>query len=214
VDAHSFAVVVSEKKLIPDLYRKIGKDTIVYYANMDMEKRIKVIGLIESGSARKAIITSNTDGLPTHIKGDIFFYDFPLSIYEIVDLLRRKSVVNLCYSSSDIEKRRYELNKLFPDREKLKEIAITATNLKDKEKLEKILESEYELNSTTLRKIYLDLLEEFGFDFDKWSFSKDEKVPWRLLERELEIAQFEETVSVLSKDLKWIFNFFKNTVIK
>lgn len=214
VDAHSFAVVVSEKKLIPDLYRKIGKDAIVYYTSMDMEKKIKAIGLMESGSARKAIITSNTDGLPTHIKGDIFFYDFPLSIYEIVDLLRRKSVVNLCYSSSDIEKRRYELNKLFPDREKLKEIAITAMNLKDKEKLEKILESEYDLSSATLRKIYLDLLEESGFNFDRWSFSEDERIPWRLLERELEIAQFERTVSVLSKDLKWIFNFFKDTVVK
>lgn len=214
VDAHSFAVVVSEKKLIPDLYRKIGKDAVVYYTSMDVEKKIKAISLMESGSARKAIITSNTDGLPTHIKGDIFFYDFPLSIYEIVDLLRRKSVVNLCYSSSDIEKRRYELNKLFPDREKLKEIAITATNLKDKEKLEKILESEYDLSSATLRKIYLDLLEESGFNFDRWSFSEDERIPWRLLERELEIAQFERTVSVLSKDLKWIFNFFKDTVVK
>lgn len=35
-----------------------------------------------------------------------------------------------------------------------------------------------------------------------------------MLERELEIAQFERTVSVLSKDLKWIFNFFKDTVVK
>ncbi|HAA82987.1 MAG TPA: hypothetical protein DCE06_06775, partial [Thermotoga naphthophila] len=59
-----------------------------------------------------------------------------------------------------------------------------------------------------------DLLEESGFNFDRWSFSEDERIPWRLLERELEIAQFERTVSVLSKDLKWIFNFFKDTVVK
>ncbi|MCD6551209.1 single-stranded-DNA-specific exonuclease RecJ [Thermotoga sp.] len=203
-DSSGFSIVVSEKRLIPDIYTKLGKRVVVYYASMDLEKKVKVVGLIESGSVRKAILTSNTDGLPTFIKGDIIFYDFPLSIYEIVDLLRRRAVINLCYSLQDMKRRRAELEKLFPSPDKLEEIACTAAKAKDRIELEKILENDYGITGKTLKDVYMDLIEKMNSG----------EIPWRVLEGDLERKVFEDTAFVLTKDLKDLFSFFKDRVIR
>ncbi|AJG41220.1 single-stranded DNA exonuclease [Thermotoga sp. RQ7] len=199
-----FSIVVSEKRLIPNIYKKLGKKAVVYYAGMDLEKKLKVVGLIESGSARKAILTSNTDGLPTHIRGDIIFYDFPFSIYEIVDLLRRRAVINLCYSSQDMKRRRAELERLFPSPDKLEEIACATEKTKDRTELEKILESDYGIKGNVLKDLYMDLIEEL----------RSGKTPWRVLEGDLEKRVFEDTVSVLTEDLKDLYSFFRDRVIR
>ncbi|PLV60347.1 single-stranded-DNA-specific exonuclease RecJ [Thermotoga sp. KOL6] len=205
-----FSVVVSEKKLVPVVYSKLGRNVLVYYGGMDLEKKMKVIGMIENGSVQKAILTSNSDGLPTYIKGDIFFYDFPLSIYEVIDLLRKGAVINLCYSNQSIEKRRDELSKLFPSRDKLMEIILSVKNIKE---LEEFLENSG-IKGRVLKGIYEKLLEDMGLDLKTWSYKGSDNVPWRVIEGEIEKTMFENTVRILTKDLKELFSFFKSKVVR
>ncbi len=206
-----FALVVSEKRFVPKIYGEL-KDlgVLIYHGTIETEKKIKLIDKIESGAAQRVIFTSNNDGLPTHVKGDIFFYDFPLSLFEIEDLLRRKAVINLCYSEENYLQRKRELELLFPSEETVEEILSIALTSVDADELKRKLSEFLETDNQGVLSTYLKLIE-VSLDVEN-AQTKMQNYMWRVWEGELERDGFERCGRILMGEVREIYAFFQSRV--
>lgn len=212
----SYTILLSDQKEIPKVFRKAveisGEKDIIFYANaMKDHHKMMVINSITKDRNRKFICSTNTDGLPSMFKEDeVYLLDFPLTSLEIADAVQRSNMIlNLAYSKEDILKREKRLEALFPQNERIEKIVklLDEDPEMDFGKFKKILKEEFSINES-YTKIYLKILEDFGYKVKNGKFvkikEKKEGKNWRSLEGELEFSYFEITKSILTKDIKSI----------
>ncbi|KAF2961510.1 single-stranded-DNA-specific exonuclease RecJ [Fervidobacterium sp. 2310opik-2] len=189
-----------------------ARDTVFYSSQLAPFQRLIISNLVKKRKIKRLISSTNTDGLPGLFgKVEVRLFDFPYTLSEIIDAVSGDGnvLLQLNYSTQDVNKRYESLKKLFPPLENLEKI-VEELNIylpMKQDDFEAIL-SNYDIPKGVVKSIYKDL----GGIVENIVKPVDfipEKIT-RLKEREIELPYFERyTLQLEALSMKEIYRLIE-----
>lgn len=181
-------------------------DTVFYSSQLAPFQRLMISNLVRKRKIKRLISSTNTDGLPSLFgNAEVRLFDFPYTISELIDAVSGEGnvLLQLNYSSQDVQTKRKALKKLFPSDEELKNF-VEETNAHLPMKVNEFLTSKFDIPKNVIKSVYRDLgglYEDVIYPVEY----RSDKIS-RLREREIELSYFERyTLQLESLNVREIY---------